>query len=135
MAISRWGLDERRTEACTRILQRSRDLKRTAGNGRDQQNAIAFLEAAGFAPKEADVLFVEIDVEELADLAAFVADVAGQIGEARGEIRERFGDGGGTTINLGRAVGKATEGRGDFNSYWHFILRLPFSSCSLFAPR
>jgi len=33
-----------------------------SGNGRDEEDAVAFLETAGFAAEEADVFFVEIDV-------------------------------------------------------------------------
>jgi NAD(P)-dependent dehydrogenase (short-subunit alcohol dehydrogenase family) len=55
-----------------------------AGYGRDQQDAIAFFQGAGFAAQEADVFFVQVDVQELADLAAVVADVAGELGEAGG---------------------------------------------------
>src|SRR6267143_4788742 len=73
-------------------------LLRSAGNGGDEENAIAFLEAAGFAAEEANVFFVEIDVEELANLALIVAHVAREIGEPRGEFVESLGDGRGTTV-------------------------------------
>src|SRR5689334_22060367 len=52
-----------------------------ASDGRDEEDAIAFLEGAGFAAEQTDVLFVEINVEELANLALVVADVAGQTGK------------------------------------------------------
>ena len=55
-----------------------------AGNGGNEQDAIAFLERAGFAAQEADVFFVEVDVEKLADLAGVVADVPTKLGEAGG---------------------------------------------------
>jgi hypothetical protein len=48
------------------------ELRGPAGNGGDKENAIAFLEAAGFAAEETNVFFVEIDVEELSNLALIV---------------------------------------------------------------
>jgi hypothetical protein len=93
---------------------------RSTSDGRDQEDAIAFLEGAGFATEEADVFFVEINVEELADLALVVADVAAEIGEARSEFVEGVGDGGGATVYFGRAVGEAAEGSGDFDRDGHF---------------
>ena len=53
-----------------------------AGDGGDEEDAVAFLEGAGLAAEEANVFFVEIDVEELADLAGLVADVLGEVGVA-----------------------------------------------------
>ena len=66
----------------------------------------------------------KFDPEYLAELAAsddrIVADVAAEIGEARGELVEGFGDGGGATVHSWGAVGEAAEGGGDFDGYWHF---------------
>src|SRR6266851_3734082 len=93
---------------------------RSSSNRWNQQNAVTFLEGAGFAAEEADVFFVEVDVEELADLALVVADVTAEIGEARGEFVEGFGDGGGATVYFWRAVGEAAEGGGDFDGHWHW---------------
>src|SRR3981189_273586 len=64
------------------------ELLGSPGNGGDEENAIAFLEAAGFAAEEANVFFVEIDVEELANLALIVAHVAREIGEPRRQCVE-----------------------------------------------
>jgi len=68
----------------------------------------------GFAVEEADVFFVEIDVEELADLALVVADVTGEGGEFSGQIVQSFGDRGGGGVYLWRAFGETAEGCGDF---------------------
>src|SRR4030081_3087770 len=57
-----------------------------AGEGRDEENAIAFLEGTGSPAEEADVFFVEIDVEELANLALLIADVAREIREPGGKF-------------------------------------------------
>src|SRR6266478_2841793 len=88
-----------------------------AGDGGNEEDAIAFFEGAGFAAEEADVFFVEIDIEELADLALIVADVAAEIGEAGGKLVEGIGDGGRATVDFRRAVGEAAEGRGNFDGY------------------
>jgi hypothetical protein len=93
---------------------------RATGDRGDEENTIAFLERAGFAAEEADVFFVEIDVEELADLAVIVADVASEIGEARSKLVESFGDGGRATVYFWRAFGEAAEGCGNFDGDGHF---------------
>src|SRR6266478_2934476 len=100
------------------------ELLGSAGNGRDEENAITFLEAAGFAPEEANVFFVEIDVEELANLALIVAHVAREIGEPRGEFVQSLGDGGGATVYFWRAASKATERCRNFDDYRHFQFSL-----------
>src|SRR5882724_5845807 len=102
----------------------SPELLGTAGDGGDEENAIAFLEAAGFAAEEANVFFVEIDVEELANLALIVAHVARKIGEPRGEFVQSVGDGGGATVYFWRAFGEAAKRCRDFDDYWHFQFSL-----------
>src|SRR2546421_10365293 len=84
-------------------------VSRSSRNRRDQQDTIAFLEGAGFAAEEADVFFVEIDVEELADLALIIANVTGEIGETGSEFVEGVGDRGRATVHFRGAVGEATE--------------------------
>jgi hypothetical protein len=90
-------------------------------NGWDQEDAITFLERARLAAEEADVFFVEIDVQKLANLSAFVTDVAGQGGELASEGVQRFGNGRGATVDTGRAVGEAAESGGNFNGHWHLF--------------
>src|SRR6266850_1616215 len=97
---------------------------RSSSNRGDEQNTIAFLEGAGFAAEEADVFFIEIDVEELADLALIVADVAAEIGEAGSQLVKGVGDGGRATVYSRRTAGEATEGRGDFYRHWHPCISL-----------
>src|SRR5258708_1374480 len=55
---------------------------RSSRNRRDEQNTIALLEGARFAAEKANVFFIEVHVEELADLALIVADVAREVGKA-----------------------------------------------------
>src|SRR5205807_416372 len=97
-----------------------RCLLAAAGYRRNQQNAIAFLEGTGFAAEEANVFFVEIDVEELADLALIVTNVTREVGETGSEFVEGVGDGGRATVHFRSAVGEATERCRDFDGHWHF---------------
>jgi len=99
----------------------------SARNRRDEENAIAFLESAGFPAQEADVFLVEIDIEELADLALVVADVAAESREAGSKLAEGFRDGGGTTVHPRRALGEAAERRRDFDRNEHF--EFSFTPC------
>jgi hypothetical protein len=92
----------------------------SAGDGGDEEDAVAFLEGTGFAAEEADVFFIEVNVEELADLALIVADVAAEVRESGSKLVEGVGDCGRATVYFWRAAGEATEGRGDFDSDGHF---------------
>src|SRR5258708_16029142 len=91
-----------------------------AGNGGNEEDAVALLERAGFAAEEADVFFVEVNVEELADLALIVAYVAREIGKAGRKLVQRFGNRGRATVNFRRAVGDPAEDRGAFDCNKHF---------------
>src|SRR5882757_2595079 len=91
----------------------------TAGDGGNQKHPVALLERAGFAAKEADVFFVEVDVEELADLALVVADVARELGIAGRKLIQCVGDRRCATVHSWGAFGEATEGRRDFDGYRH----------------
>src|ERR1700757_3143618 len=94
-----------------------------AGDGRNEEHAVAVFQRGRFAVEKADVLFVEIDVEELADLALLVAHVARERREFRGQVVQRFGDGGCSAIHFGRAFGETAEGCGDFYRDCHELLR------------
>jgi hypothetical protein len=112
----------------------ARDVLAT-GDGRDQQDAVAIFNGAGFAAEKADVFVVEIHVQELANLALVVADVAAEIGEFGGELIQGFGNGDGATVNFRLAVGKAPEGRWDFNDHWHICCALSLWKFFAFAKR
>jgi hypothetical protein len=93
-------------------------------DGRDEQDAVAVLDGAGFAAEEADVFVVEIYVQELANLALVVTDVATEVGKFGGQLIQGLGNRDGTTIDFGLAVGKSPEGRWDFDDYWHICCSL-----------
>jgi hypothetical protein len=95
-----------------------------ARNGRNQQDAVAVLDGTGFAPEEADVFVVEIYVQELANLSLIVAHVAAEVGKFGGQLIQGFGNRYGTTIDFGLATGKSSEGRWDFDDYWHICCSL-----------
>src|SRR5260370_7139368 len=97
-----------------------------SGNRRNQEHAIAFFERAGFAAEETDVLIVEIDVEELANLAAVVAAVASDGREASREFVQGVGDCAGARVNFLCTVGQPTEASGDFDGDWHLPSSPPF---------
>src|ERR1700741_2807561 len=105
---------------CDRFVEGTRGDLAAAGYRGHQKNAIAFLKRAGFTAEEADIFFVEVNIEELADLALIVADVAREIGEARSKLVESFGDSRGATVHSGRAICEAAEGGGNFDGDGHF---------------
>jgi hypothetical protein len=81
-----------------------------AGDGRDEHDLIALLEAIRLAAQEADVLVIDVDVDEAAQLSGLVLDLGGEgrkvlvdIGDERREI-------GGVRGELLLPVGVADEG-------------------------
>src|SRR5260370_12815658 len=80
-----------------------------SGNRRNQEHAIAFFERAGFAAEETDVLIVEIDVEELANLAAAGADVPRDGPAASRELLQALRDCSDARFNVLSPLGGATE--------------------------
>src|SRR6266568_2886234 len=77
-------------ESLTRHSRQRRVQSASARNRRDEENAIAFLESAGFPAQEADVFLVEIDIKELADLPLVVANMAAESREAGSKLVEGF---------------------------------------------
>src|SRR6266568_7565809 len=98
----------------------ARRRRLTAGNRGDKHQTVAVAEGAGFAAEEANVFFVEVDVEELANLALVVADVAGKSGEAGGEVVQGVGNCAGATVHTGQTVGEAAERGRNFDGHRHF---------------
>src|SRR6266851_1350282 len=98
-----------------------------SGNRRNQEHAIAFFERAGFAAEETDVLIVEIDVEELANLADGVGGFEAVPSDANdGRIfwqnapladellRHACGDAAGSFRENTLGLGQEFDGRDDF---------------------
>ena len=103
-------------------------LAGSAGDGGDEHDLVAVLEGVGFAAEEADVFVVEIYVQELANLALVVTDVATEVGKFGGQLIQGLGNRDGTTIDFGLAVGESPEGRWDFDDYWHVSHSLSIST-------
>ena len=66
------------------------ELLGASGNRRHQENFIAFLKRIGRSAEEANVFFVDIDIEKTADLALIIAQVRLEFGELLVEHREEF---------------------------------------------
>src|SRR2546426_10684409 len=90
----------------------ARRRRLAAGDRGDEHHAVAVAEGAGFAAEEANVFFVEVDIEELANLALVVADVAGKRGGGGGGGGLGVGNCGRATDHTRRTVGVAAERRG-----------------------
>jgi len=73
---------------------RRRCQRRTAGDGGNQRDGIAIFGGGGILAQVADVLVVEIDVDEAAYLAFVVEDLLAQVGEVGGERVQHFTHGG-----------------------------------------
>src|ERR1700735_510919 len=106
-----------------------------AGDRGDEEDAVAFFQRARLAAEEADVFFVEVDVEELADLAGLVADVLGEVREASGQLGEGCRYGGAGTVDFWGAVGEAAECGGNFDCYAHHFSLRTTSLLSFVGPR
>jgi hypothetical protein len=115
------GFERRESRSRGSAIRDNSQALLAAGNRGNEEDTIAFFEGAGFAAKEADVFLVEINIEELADLASFVANVAGEVGEASGERVKSFGDSCGATVDFRCAVREAAEGGGDFDGDGHCV--------------
>jgi hypothetical protein len=87
-------------------------LGAVAGDGGDEHDFVAILEGVCVAAEEADVFVVDVDVDELAQLALVVLDLGGERGEGLVELGKEGGQVGGVGVELLLAVGVAGEGGG-----------------------
>lgn len=83
------------------------------GDGRDEHDLVAILEGVGFAAEEADVLVVDVDVDEAPELALLVLDLAGKRGEVLVDVGDKRGEVCGFAGEELLAVGVADEGGGE----------------------
>ena len=86
---------------------------------RDDADFVAVLERRLAVFEEADVLLVDIDVDEAAHLAFFIHEAFLDAGEARLQFDERLADGGGVDFDQLLVVGQLAERRGDADFFWH----------------
>jgi len=90
-----------------------------AGDGGDDADFVAVLERRLAVFEEADVLLVDIDVDEAAHLAFFIHETFLDAGEARLQFDDRLADGGGVDFDQILVVGQLAERRGDADFFWH----------------
>ena len=86
---------------------------------RDDADFVAVFERRLAVFEEADVLLVDIDVDEAAHLAFFIHEAFLDAGEARLQFDERLADGGGVDFDELLVVGQLAERRGDADFFWH----------------
>src|SRR5713101_6058349 len=110
---------------CRAVLRRRAGL--AAGDGGNNHDAVAVLEAVGFAAEKADIFLVDIDIDELADAAGVVAEMPSHGGEFLPELGQQFGEGCRSAFDRRGAVREAAKGRGDFDDDSHFsaLLQMP----------
>ena len=87
-------------------------LSTAASDGGDEHDLIPILEGVGVAAQEADVFVVDVDVDELSQLAVLVFDLRGQSGEGLVQFSEQRGQVCGVRVELLAAIGVAGEGGG-----------------------
>jgi hypothetical protein len=85
-------------------------LSGSTGYGWDEHNLVSILKGVGFAAEEADVLIVDIDIDEAAQLAGFVLDLGRERGEILIDVGDQRGQIGGVAGELLLAIGVADEG-------------------------
>src|SRR6266704_5310831 len=88
-----------------------------SGYGRDDGHLVSRLELRLRALEEADVLLVDVEVDEAAHLAAFVLEALLDPGELLFEVFDEIGHVVGGDLHLGLPLGQGAERRG--NPYEH----------------
>src|ERR1700742_1275946 len=121
------GLDSDLTALENRLVVRQREeaalAAAAAGDGGDEHDLVAVLELVGVAAEEADVLVIDVHVDELAEVAAGVLDVLGERGELGVELGEEAGEVFRFAVEGLLTVGVAGEGGGQ--GYLHAHRRPP----------
>src|SRR6266849_8456787 len=85
----------------------------------DDGDVIAGLERRLVALEEANVLLVDVDVDEAAHLAALVHEALLEAGELRLQALDQAGDGVGLAFDLGLALRQRAQWRGDADEHGH----------------
>jgi hypothetical protein len=94
-------------------------LSRATGYRGNEHNLVAILKRVGFAPEEADIFVVNVDVDEAAELAVFAFDLGRESRECQIDIGQKASEIPGGGVKLFAAVGVAGEGggKGDFDRH------------------
>src|SRR5688572_2927038 len=96
-----------------------------AGDGRDDADFVAVFDRGLLVLQEADVLLVDVDVDEAADGTVFIKQAVLDAGVTGLQFRNEAANGGGADLDQFFVVGELAEGRGDSNVFCH----------KLFTPR
>src|ERR1017187_1604850 len=97
-----------------------------AGDGRHQRNGVGVLGCRRVLAEVANILVVEIDVDEAAHLAFVVEDLFAQVGELRRQRVQHFAHGSAGDGDRILLAGELPQGRGDQN-FGHFSNSAPLS--------
>ena len=91
-----------------------------AGDGRDHQHFVAVFEGILLIAQEADVFFVDVEVDEAAHLALFVAQVGLQRRKGRFDLGDQLGQIAGVRLDLAGTIGVLLKciRQQDSNGHW-----------------
>src|SRR5262245_34700331 len=96
----------------TRVRAMASTASAASGDGGDDRHLIAALQSGLLAVEEADVLFVDVDVDEASQLPRLVHQAVSQARELPFEVVDKGADGVGRGLDLGVAPGdRAQRGR------------------------
>src|SRR5512146_2865476 len=90
-----------------------------AGDRRHDGHLVPLLERGLLALEEPDVLLVDVDVDEAADLTALLHEAVPHAGILTLQISDQVGDGVGRHLDLGRALGHRPQGGGNAHENSH----------------
>src|SRR5438132_3729685 len=90
-----------------------------SGDGGDDRDLVALADGRVQSLAESDVGVIDVDVDELAQLARLVVQAVTESGVAALEARQSFRHGGAVDADLGAAIGQAPERAGNSNHDCH----------------
>jgi hypothetical protein len=99
-----------------------RELAAAAGDGGDYQDLVIVFEVIFLVAEEADVFFVDIEVDEAADLAVFAAEVLAEGRELVLDLGDQFRKIGGRGRDFADVVGVLLKCVGQQDSNGHNFL-------------
>src|SRR5262249_5865895 len=91
----------------------------TSGDRRHDRQLVAVFDRRLEVVEKADVVTVQIDVDEAPHAAAFVADAFLDAAELALEVVDHGADGGAGGAHFLGAAGEAAQGRWNANVHWH----------------
>src|ERR1700733_2773231 len=86
-----------------------------SGDRRYEHDLVTILKGVAFATEEANVLFVDVDIDEAAKLAVLILDLGGQSGKRLVNVGEKTVEVFGCGVKLFAAIGVTGKGGGEHN--------------------